>query len=45
MFNHHDITRNAFMLLGPLAQNGYDWWCVLAEWSVIAKEFEKENEK
>ena len=26
MFNHHDITRNAFMLLGPLAQNGYDWW-------------------
>ena len=26
MFNHHDITRNAFMLVGPLAQNGYDWW-------------------
>ena len=26
MFNHHDITRNAFMLHGPLAYNGYDWW-------------------
>ena len=26
MFNHHDLTRNAFMLHGPLAHNGYDWW-------------------
>ena len=26
MFNHHDITRNAFMLHGPLAYQGYDWW-------------------
>lgn len=26
MFNYHDITRNAFMLHGPLAQHGYDWW-------------------
>ena len=26
MFNHHDITRNAFMLRGPLAHHGYDWW-------------------
>ena len=26
MFNHHDITRNAFMLHGPLRHRGYDWW-------------------
>ena len=26
MFNHHDISRNAFMLRGPLAHRGYDWW-------------------
>ena len=26
MFNHHDISRNAFMLHGPLAHLGYDWW-------------------
>ena len=26
MFNTHDITRNEFMLHGPLARNGYDWW-------------------
>ena len=26
MFNHHDITRNACMLHGPLARRGYDWW-------------------
>ena len=26
MFNHHDLTRNAFMLHGPLAYHGYDWW-------------------
>lgn len=26
MINDHDITRNAFMLKGPLARRGYDWW-------------------
>ena len=26
MFNHHDITRDAFMLHGPRAHHGYDWW-------------------
>jgi hypothetical protein len=26
MIDHHDITRNAFMLHGPLAHRGYDWW-------------------
>ncbi len=26
MFNHHDITRDALMLHGPLAHQGYDWW-------------------
>ena len=26
MFNRHDIQRNAFMLHGPLARLGYDWW-------------------
>ena len=26
MFNYHDITRNAYMLHGPLAHHGYDWW-------------------
>ncbi len=26
MFNHHDITRNACMLHGPLSRQGYDWW-------------------
>ena len=26
MFNHHDITRDEFMLHGPLAHQGYDWW-------------------
>ena len=25
-FNHHDITRDACMLKGPLAHQGYDWW-------------------
>lgn len=25
-FNHSDITRNAFMLQGGLATQGYDWW-------------------
>ncbi|CBK75475.1 hypothetical protein CIY_29460 [Butyrivibrio fibrisolvens 16/4] len=25
-FNHSDITRNEFMLKGPLASEGYDWW-------------------
>ena len=26
MFNQHDISRDAFMLHGPLAHHGYDWW-------------------
>ena len=26
MFNHHDITRDACMLRGPLRHRGYDWW-------------------
>ncbi|MCQ2558528.1 MAG: tocopherol cyclase family protein [Oscillospiraceae bacterium] len=26
MSNTSDITRNAFMLKGPLADDGYDWW-------------------
>ena len=26
MFNQHDPNRNAFMLHGPLAHLGYDWW-------------------
>ena len=26
MFNESDITRDAFMLHGPLAHHGYDWW-------------------
>ncbi len=26
MFNHHDLTRDEFMLHGPLAHHGYDWW-------------------
>ena len=26
MFDHHDITRNEFMLHGPLGHHGYDWW-------------------
>lgn len=26
MINHHDISRNACMLHGPLRHHGYDWW-------------------
>ncbi len=26
MIDHHDITRDEFMLHGPLAHHGYDWW-------------------
>ena len=26
MFNHHDISRDACMLRGPLRHHGYDWW-------------------
>ena len=25
-FNHPDDFRDAFMLKGPLAKEGYDWW-------------------
>lgn len=24
--NKHDLTRNLYMLKGPLAKKGYDWW-------------------
>ncbi len=26
MFQRHNINRDAFMLHGPLAHHGYDWW-------------------
>ncbi len=26
MMNKSDITRDAYMLKGPLAKKGYDWW-------------------
>ena len=26
IFNIHDTSRNEFMLHGPLAHHGYDWW-------------------
>ena len=26
MANIHDISRDSFMLRGPLAKKGYDWW-------------------
>ena len=26
MANIHDITRDQWMLRGPLAKKGYDWW-------------------
>ena len=26
MANRHDITRDEFMLRGPLSRRGYDWW-------------------
>ena len=26
MLNHHDMTRDACMLRGPLSHLGYDWW-------------------
>ena len=26
MIDHHDITRDACMLHGPLRHHGYDWW-------------------
>ena len=26
MFNHHDISRDEFMLKGLLSRQGYDWW-------------------
>ncbi|MBR3357187.1 MAG: hypothetical protein IKG46_05090 [Solobacterium sp.] len=26
MFHHPDLTRDEFMLKGPLAHQGYDWW-------------------
>lgn len=35
-----DITRNYFMLKGPLAKKGYDWW-----WHSFTAENEKTGEK
>ena len=26
MANIHDINRDEWMLRGPLAKKGYDWW-------------------
>lgn len=26
MSNIHDLSRNRFMLNGPLSRKGYDWW-------------------
>ena len=41
MFNQHDVKRNRFMLQGPLAHHGYDWW-----WhSFTAREEETGEEK
>ncbi len=39
MFNNHDITRDAFMLTGPLAGKGYDWW-----WHSFTAQDEKTGE-
>ena len=41
MFQIHDITRDAFMLRGPLSHQGYDWW-----WhSFTARDAETDEEK
>ncbi|MBO4687653.1 MAG: hypothetical protein J5636_04000 [Clostridiales bacterium] len=39
MFNQHDINRDAFMLHGPLARLGYDWW-----WHSFTAQDEKTGE-
>ena len=40
MANIHDITRDEWMLRGPLAGKGYDWW-----WHSMTAENEKTGEK
>ena len=40
MANIHDISRNAFMLRGPLAKKGYDWW-----WHSLTAENAETGEK
>lgn len=40
MSNIHDITRDQWMLRGPLAKRGYDWW-----WHSMTAENEKTGEK
>ena len=40
MANIQDITRDAFMLRGPLAKKGYDWW-----WHSLTAENAETGEK
>ena len=40
MANIHDITRDQWMLRGPLAKKGYDWW-----WHSMTAENEKTGKK
>ena len=40
MANIHDISRDAFMLRGPLAKKGYDWW-----WHSLTAENAETGEK
>ena len=40
MGNIHDISRDAFMLRGPLAKKGYDWW-----WHSLTAENAETGEK
>ena len=40
MGNISDISRNAFMLRGPLAKKGYDWW-----WHSLTAENAETGEK
>ncbi len=40
MANIHDITRDAFMLRGPLSRKGYDWW-----WHSLTAENAETGEK
>ncbi len=40
MANIHDISRDSFMLRGPLAKKGYDWW-----WHSLTAENAETGEK
>ncbi len=40
MSNIHDITRDEWMLRGPLAKKGYDWW-----WHSLTAENAETGEK